>query len=129
MDGTVISDAVNLASRIEELTKSYGVSLLISHQTFSRLQDTSQYDIRIVERVKVKGKSELVTVYEVFDADLPEIREGKLVTKTLFEEAQKLYTMGNFSAAAQCCQDCLCQNPRDKVVQIYLERCQLKEKG
>ena len=129
MDGTVISDAVNLASRIEELTKSYGVSLLISHQTFSRLQDTSQYDIRIVDRVKVKGKSELVTVYEVFNADLPEIREGKLVTKMLFEEAQKLYTMGNFRAAAQCFQDCLCQNPRDKVVQIYLERCQLKEKG
>jgi PAS domain S-box-containing protein len=129
MDGTVISDAVNLASRIEEVTKSYGVSLLISHQTFSRLQDASQYDIRIVDRIKVKGKSEFVTVYEVFDADLPEIREGKLVTKTLFEEAQKLYTMGNFRAAAQCFQNCLSQNPRDKVVQIYLERCQLKEKG
>jgi class 3 adenylate cyclase/CheY-like chemotaxis protein len=65
MDGTVISDAVNLAARIEGMTKMYGASLLISEQTYSRLQDASQYAIRVVDCVKAKGKSEAVTVYDL----------------------------------------------------------------
>ena len=55
MDSTVISDAVNLASRIESLTKEYGISLLISHLTFQSLADSNQYAIRLIDRVKVKG--------------------------------------------------------------------------
>ncbi len=69
MDSTVISDAVNLASRLENLTKEYGVPLLVTHQTCSRLTNPEQYDIRKIDKVRVKGKSKLVTVYEVFDAD------------------------------------------------------------
>ena len=123
MDSTVISDAVNLASRLEDLTKDYRVSLLISHHTFSRLQDPTQYAIRLIAQVKVKGKSEMVSVFEVFDADSPEIREGKLATAKLFEEALVLYKLQAFSEAAQLFQDCLLQNPGDKVAQVYLERC------
>jgi len=78
MDGTVISDAVNLASRTEGLTKNYGVSLLITHQTFKRLQNPTDYAIRRIDEVKVKGKSEYVTIYEVFDADPPELKAAKL---------------------------------------------------
>jgi hypothetical protein len=124
MDGTVISDTVNLASRIEGLTKNYGVSLLISHQTFEQLQDANQYALRMIAKVKVKGKSAAVTVYEVFDADLLEIREGKLVTKTEFEQALLLYERGSFKEAAQRFQDILSINPKDTVAQIYLEDCQ-----
>jgi class 3 adenylate cyclase len=124
MDGTVISDAVNLASRIEGLTKDYGVSLLISEQTFSQLKDANQLALRRLSQVKVKGKSAAVTVFEVFDADIPEIREGKLVTKKEFELALLLYNQGSFREAAQRFQDVLNINPKDTVAQIYLERCQ-----
>lgn len=124
MDSTVISDTVNLASRIERLTKDYGVSLLISHYTFSQLEDANQYTFRLIDRVKVKGKTAAVSVYEVFDADPLQLREGKLVTKTAFEEALLLYNMHAFSKAAQLFEDCLRINPEDTVAQIYLERCQ-----
>lgn len=124
MESTVISDAVNLASRLEGLTKNYGVSLLISHHTFLQLQDSNQYSYRIIDRVKVNGKSAPVSVYEIFDADRPDIYEGKSVTKQDFEQAVLLYNLGSFSEAAKLFQKCLHQNPMDKVAKIYLTRCQ-----
>ncbi|MEG3899292.1 MULTISPECIES: adenylate/guanylate cyclase domain-containing protein [unclassified Microcoleus] len=123
MDGTVISDAVNLASRIENLTKNYGVSLLITQQTFDRLTNPADYAVRVIDKVQVKGKSEWVTVYEVFDADLPEVKAGKLATLQVFTEALSLYNMKSFREAAVFFADCLRQNPGDKVAGIYLDRC------
>ena len=124
MDSTVISDTVNLASRIEGLTKEYRVSLLISHYTFSQLENANDYAFRLIDRVKVKGKSAAVSVYEVFDADPPKLRDGKLATKTAFEEALLLYYLHSFAEAAQLLEDCLRLNPEDTVAQIYLQRCQ-----
>jgi len=123
MDGTVISDAVNLASRLEELTKNYGVSLLISHHTFSQLNDANQYNFRIIDRVQVKGKSAAVSVYEVFDAEPPNIREMKLGTKTEFEEALLLYNLHSYREAAQRFEDVLRLNSEDRVAQIYPQHC------
>ncbi|MBE9186642.1 response regulator [Microcoleus sp. LEGE 07076] len=125
MDGTVIGDAVNLAARIESLTKNYGVSLLITQQTFDGLRNPADYGIRVIDRVQVKGKSEWVTVYEVFDADLPEVKAGKLATLPVFTEALSLYNIYNFTEAAGLFTDCLRQNPGDRVARIYWDRCQV----
>ena len=129
MEGTVISDAVNLASRIEGLTKDYAVSLLISHNTFLALNNANDYSIRLLDRVKVKGKSQLVTVYEVFDADPPELKEAKLATKSMFEQALFFFYLGKYQEAAQILKKCLTINSQDKVAQIYLQRCQEKKEG
>ncbi|MBW5445403.1 hypothetical protein GE107_04925 [Cohnella sp. CFH 77786] len=65
MEGTVISDAVNLASRMEEFNKAYGTSILFSEHTYRRLADPSRFRVRRVDRVRVKGKKEPVEIYEV----------------------------------------------------------------
>lgn len=127
MDGTVISDAVNLTSRLENLTKVYGVSLLISHHTLARLQNPMEYRIRFIDKVKVKGKSKAVAVFEVFDGDEREIKESKLATKAVFEEGLFLYHQQATREAAQRFEAVLNLNPRDTVAQIYLARCQSKE--
>ncbi|MCL1474080.1 AAA family ATPase [Argonema antarcticum] len=129
MDGTVISDAVNLASRVEGLTKNYGVSLLITQETYSRLENPFQYAIRTLDTVKVKGKSELVTVYEVFDADPLEIKAGKLATLQLFAEALAIYSEGKLAEAARLFAECCHQNQGDRVAKIYFERCQQASYG
>lgn len=126
MDGTVISDAVNVASRIESLTKEYEVSLLISQHTFSRLQHPTDYAIRQVDRVKVRGREEFVTVYEVFDANRADVKEKKLATLQAYTEACSYYNLNAYAEAAQRFEDCLRQNPGDRVAQIYLKRCQAK---
>ena len=121
MDSAVISDAVNLASRVENLTKEYGVSMLITQNTFIELNDI--YDLRLIDRVTVKGKSQMVTVYEVFAADPPELRQKKLETKTLFEQALVLYNSDRCVEATRFFSGCLQINPTDNVAQIYMQRC------
>ncbi|WP_231516812.1 adenylate/guanylate cyclase domain-containing protein [Planktothrix paucivesiculata] len=122
MDSTVISDAVNLGSRLEELSKRYGIPLLISEHTFLCLEDPNIYSFRVIDRVRVKGKSEMVSVFEVFDADPPLIYQKKLETKTLFEQALTLYHLKAFPESAECFEACLQENPSDQVAQIYLQR-------
>ncbi|VXD11523.1 AAA family ATPase [Planktothrix paucivesiculata] len=124
MDGTVISDAVNLASRVEGLTKNYQVSLLITEQTYCRLKNPLDYYIRTIDIVKVKGKSEAVTVYEVFDGDSPDVKEGKLGTLPLFTEALELYSQGKLAEAGQLFAECWHRNQGDCVAKIYQKSCQ-----
>lgn len=121
MDSTVISDAVNLASRVENLTKEYGISMLITHNTFIQLNDV--YDFRLIDRVTVKGKSRMVTIYEVFAADPPLLRQKKLETKTIFEQGLVFYNSNRFIEATRLFSACLQINPGDQVAQIYMQRC------
>ncbi|MBD2043870.1 AAA family ATPase [Microcoleus sp. FACHB-672] len=123
MDGTVISDAVNLASRVEGLTKNYGLPLLITQQTYERLTKPADYALRTIDTVNVKGKSQAITVYEIFEADPPALKAGKLNTLRLFTEALSLYNLKQFNKAAQLFEQCLRLNPGDKVVWIYRQRC------
>ncbi|MBE9114666.1 response regulator [Lusitaniella coriacea LEGE 07157] len=124
MDSTVISDAVNLSSRLEGLTKIYGASLLISHCTLAKLNKPMDFSLRLIDRVQVKGKSQKVSVFEVFDADPPPLRAYKLETKSIFESALLQYYCGALDNAIALLQDCLQINPEDTVATIYLKRCQ-----
>ncbi len=65
MDGTVISDAVNIAARIESLTKTYHTPLLISEASYLGLSDMTKYIVQKLDRVKVKGKSKYINIFEV----------------------------------------------------------------
>jgi class 3 adenylate cyclase/CheY-like chemotaxis protein len=123
MDGTVISDAVNLASRIEGLTKIYGTSLLISEHTYAKLEDPYQYNIRVIDATQVKGKSKTVTIYEIFDADTPDNIALKNKTISDFEPGFVLYHSGEIVDAKPLFETVLQINPYDTAAQVYLERC------
>jgi len=122
MDGTVISDTVNLASRLEGLTKKYGASIIISEDTLTGIESPEQYHSRFLGKVQVKGKQEAVAVFEVYDGDPERIRELKMNTTSDFEEGLHHYFVREFIKAAACFKKVLTVNPDDKTAKLYLER-------
>ncbi|MFK5968976.1 MAG: two-component regulator propeller domain-containing protein [Candidatus Marithrix sp.] len=128
MDGTVISDTVNVASRVEGLTKIYGTPLLITEQTYLELKDPLQYHIRVIDAVQVKGKTEVVTVYEVYDADSNTSLTLKDQTSNDFEQGFVLYHWEEYDDAKPLFEKVLGVNKDDVAAQIYLQRCNDKLK-
>jgi PAS domain S-box-containing protein len=123
LEGTVIGDTVNLAARIEQLTKHYEVPLLIGQDTFNELELPMQNFIRFVDLVRVKGKTRQVMIYEVFTADPPHMCQAKWETKTVFESGWLLYQQGQLAEAKELFSTCLKQNLQDVIAQKYLEQC------
>ena len=128
MDGTVISDAVNIASRVEGMTKLYGARILVTEDTLERVNSKKDYLVRFIDKVAAKGKSKPVTIFEIFDGDDSEIIDLKSQTLTRFHEAIDLYYTQQFKEAEKIFITCENIFPKDLTVQIYLKRCaQLKQ--
>ncbi|MFA6971533.1 MAG: adenylate/guanylate cyclase domain-containing protein [Gallionella sp.] len=124
METTVIGDAVNLTSRIEEATKTYYTPLLISQNTLYDLAVPGKYDIRFLDRIRVKGKTQPLSIYEVFDNDPIKLRDGKRADKVKFESAIAYYHMKDIETAKRLLTECIEKSPKDIPAHIYLSRCE-----
>ena len=119
-DSSVISDAVNIASRVENMTKRYGAEILITGEMSARLAAVGAPRVRRIGQVDVKGKQGKVDVYEVLDS-LPEatfsLRINSLVP---FEEAVRAFERNDKALAREGFQRCLGVDPSDRAAQYYL---------
>ncbi len=122
MESTVISDSVNMAFRLENLTKLYGAAIIISQYSLFSLAKPSKYHFRFLDRVLVKGKQEPVSVFEVFEGDPPALIELKQKTLTSFEKGMLHYHSQEFAEAKSHFKEVLDTNPNDMAAQLYLKR-------
>jgi len=124
MESTVIADAVNLASRLEDCTKRFGVNLLLSEATLQRLADPNRYLHRFLGSIRVKGKQDAVGVFEIYDADPPALQVFKNQTRSQFEEAIRLFDSGRCQEATAIFQRLWQKGCQDAALQSNLQLCQ-----
>ncbi len=113
-DYTAMGDNVNLASRLEGLTKEYGVSIIISQETQKEIKGKLQ--TRLLDAVKVKGKKIPVKIYELC------IQEQEKLNKQ-YEKALELYFKGEFKKAETEFKKALKISPDDLSSQMFIKRC------
>ncbi|WP_198284602.1 adenylate/guanylate cyclase domain-containing protein [Beggiatoa alba] len=124
MESTVIGDTVNLASRMEGLTKQYGITIGITSPTYQQLQNPERFLIREIDTVQVKGKEEAITVYEVFDVDPQPLRDMKVTYLNKYMQALECYKRYQWQEALEQFLELKTVLQGDKVINIYIERCQ-----
>lgn len=122
MDGTVISDAVNIGARLEGLTKKYGVGIIASQAMISGCSEPERFPHRCLGDEVVKGKAEPVRIYEVFAGDEPAVLEGKLRTRGDFEEAVAAMAAGNAADAFVLLRSVQSVLPDDGVTKMLMSR-------
>ncbi len=117
-DYTIIGDNVNLTSRLEGLTKFYGVKLMISESLKQHLKGA--YRFQELDRVRVKGKSEPVAIFTVFSQDDPMVSDEELAA---WQKGLDLYKKQAFDQAKEIFSKLADKYPGRKCHGLYMERC------
>lgn len=115
---TVMGDNVNLASRLEGITKQYHVQLIISEATYRQV--SSHFVCRELDKIRVKGKTLPVNIYELLDVAAEKSKYEKLLAQ--FSGAMQSYRAQNWREAAEKFADILTRFPDDGPSKVFLER-------
>ena len=122
-DYSVIGDNVNLASRMEGLTKTYGSMILVTdavkNDIYKTTGDTGGFEFRYLDDVKVKGKEKAVPIYAIDrgpDDFSPAYRDA-------YSKGFDLYKQGIWNLARDYFEKALAESPGDKAARLMLDRC------
>lgn len=125
MDSTVLGDNVNIAARLQELTKTFGVKIIISEQTQISLNGDTRIFLRELGDVNVRGRKESVRLYEVINADPEQQQQEKLSALPTHRIALECYRRGEWAWAKMLWEDCHTRYPQDPVYRYMIEQCDL----
>jgi len=122
MEGTVISESVNLASRLESMTKMFSVNLITSQDSIILTQNPKQFNFRSLGKVRPQGFTRALNIVEVFNADHPHVREMKIKTLERHENTLRAFQAGQWEVAIEGWKKILDENPADRVAALYMDR-------
>lgn len=118
-DYTVMGDNVNLGSRLEGLTKRYGVQIIISEFTYEKIK--KDLVCRELDLVRVKGKKKPVRIYELFSGDY--FSGGAYTFVPPFEKGLERYRKKKWNEAIGSFNKVLVIKPDDKPTELFISRC------
>lgn len=119
MDSTVISPVVNLSSRLEGLTKEFGIGIVVSDLVAEQVGKET-WEMRYLGRVSVKGTREPVEVYEVYEGEEEPVRRLRTASKPHFESGVRAAVAGDYSTAIAEFRGALKEYPDDPAPDYYL---------
>jgi class 3 adenylate cyclase len=122
MQTTVISDVVNVASRLEGMTKTFDINVVVSGAVVAALPADHPFKLRALGSVTAKGKTESVEVFECYDADSAEIAELKTSLIPQWDVGMEAFRAGKLLSAGKVFARVVELNPADTVAAYFRDR-------
>ncbi len=119
---TVIGDTANLAARLERTNRVYGTQILVGETTAKAIG--SQFEMREIDTISVKGKTETTRVFELMAA-AGQLSEELARLRERYEQAQRAYLAQEWDFAEATFRECLQIHPNDSPSRVFLERVQV----
>ncbi|MEM9983900.1 MAG: adenylate/guanylate cyclase domain-containing protein [Bacteroidota bacterium] len=118
LEAGVVSDTVNTASRMEGLTKHFGVQILLSETTQGQLSE-GEFHLRPLGKVRVKGRQQATMVWECYDTDQPDVLRTKDSQRADYSAVLEAYWSANFAETLRQLEPLLEVSPKDPVLNYY----------
>jgi adenylate cyclase len=116
---TVVGDTVNLASRIESISKVYRCPIILSEETFKLAQDL--IEARELDTITVAGKTEPIRIYEAMGR-AGQLQPERIALRDSFAEGLAAYRLRKWDDAQSRFESCLRHAPEDRPSHLFLER-------
>ncbi len=125
---TIISDTVNLASKMENINKFFKTKIIFSKRTLNSLKSEYPLSYRYLGSLTLDDKNYL-SLFECLDAYDKKIREKIESIKVTFEQGVRFYNLGKYHNAKENFQLVLKRVREDKVAYMYYNKCEQKING